>query len=256
MPHKAPDRIRNVALVGHRGSGKTSLAEALEACHAAGVIHRDLKPSNVMLHPTRGAVILDFGIAWFSAAANLTRTGAVIGSPQYMAPELFASSYVDARADVYAVGAMMFEMLTGRAMRLGSNVTELMSCPASAPCSHPAWSPDGSRIAYTQQQTVLVISVASPSPLPLAGGALPPVAGDPLFPRHLRARAAGARGGGEGRSPTGRPRGRGRRPAGGGQPPPAPPPPPGGGGGGAGAGGGGAGGVGGGAGGGGAGRGG
>ena len=103
----------------------TSLAEALEACHAAGVIHRDLKPSNVMIHPTRGAVILDFGIAWFSAAANLTRTGAVIGSPQYMAPELFASSYVDGRADVYAIGAMMFEMLTGRPMRLGSSVTEL-----------------------------------------------------------------------------------------------------------------------------------
>jgi hypothetical protein len=118
------------------------LASALERCHEAGIIHRDLKPANVMIHPTRGAVILDFGIAWFSAAASLTRTGAVIGSPQYMAPELFSSSYVDARADVYAVGAMLFEMLTGRPLRLGNNVTDLALRPNETPPAVSAMRPD------------------------------------------------------------------------------------------------------------------
>jgi len=118
------------------------LAEALQACHDAGIIHRDLKPANVMIHPTRGAVILDFGVAWFSAAASLTRTGAVIGSPQYMAPEVFASSYVDARADVYAIGAMLFEMLTGRAMRLGNNVTDLAMRTGEVPPAVSTLRPD------------------------------------------------------------------------------------------------------------------
>ncbi|MEW5849430.1 MAG: serine/threonine-protein kinase [Myxococcota bacterium] len=101
------------------------LAQALESCHSQGILHRDLKPANVVLHPQRGPVILDFGVAWFSSAANLTRTGAVIGSPQYLAPEAFASSVTDARADIYALGVILFEMLTGRPVHLADNVAEL-----------------------------------------------------------------------------------------------------------------------------------
>ncbi len=89
------------------------LAETVAACHTEGILHRDLKPANVMLHPDRGPIVLDFGVAWFSAAATLTRTGAVIGSPQYIAPEVLRSSVADARADVFALGVIVFEMLTG-----------------------------------------------------------------------------------------------------------------------------------------------
>jgi serine/threonine-protein kinase len=109
------------------------LLDALDACHRQGVIHRDLKPANVVLHPERGPVILDFGVAWFSSALNLTRTGAVIGSPQYLAPESFGSSLTDERADVYAVGVLLFEMLTGRTVYLAESVAELATLHASEP---------------------------------------------------------------------------------------------------------------------------
>lgn len=102
-----------------------SIAVALVACHQAGVLHRDLKPANIVLHPERGPVVLDFGAAWFAASANLTRTGAVIGSPQYMAPEAFKSSLGDARMDLYSLGAILFEMLTGRPVRVAQGVAEI-----------------------------------------------------------------------------------------------------------------------------------
>jgi len=102
-----------------------TLAEALHNCHSQGVLHRDLKPANIMIHAVRGPVILDFGVAWFSSAANLTRTGAVIGTPQYLAPEVFGSSVVDARADLYSLGVILFELLTGRPVHLVQNIAEL-----------------------------------------------------------------------------------------------------------------------------------
>lgn len=102
------------------------LADAVAACHLQGVLHRDLKPANVVIHPERGPVILDFGLAWFSAAANLTRTGAIIGTPQYMAPEVLRSAVVDPRADVYALGAMLFEMLAGRPVYLAASTDALV----------------------------------------------------------------------------------------------------------------------------------
>jgi len=101
------------------------LARALAAVHEAGVLHRDLKPDNVIMEPSRGPVIVDFGLAWFSAAATLTRTGALLGSPAYTAPEVFAGGLADARADVWSLGAILFEMLTGRPVWLAADITEL-----------------------------------------------------------------------------------------------------------------------------------
>jgi hypothetical protein len=102
---------RAVALVGE-------VAEALDAIHAAGLIHRDVKPGNVIVGRLNGgehAYLTDFGLAKAVAASGgLTRTGEVIGSLDYMAPEQIEAGRVDARADVYALGCVLFQLVTGR----------------------------------------------------------------------------------------------------------------------------------------------
>jgi serine/threonine protein kinase len=97
------------------------IADALASAHRQGIVHRDLKPSNVMLTP-RGAKLLDFGLATLRAPQALsgapdptvTAEGAVLGTVLYMAPEQLEGKSVDARADLFALGAILFEMLTGR----------------------------------------------------------------------------------------------------------------------------------------------
>ncbi len=93
------------------------LLDAVAAAHAVGVVHRDLKPSNVMLTRSGRIIVLDFGVAKLLAAdspARLTVTGATIGTPEYMAPEQLRGQAVGPAADLYAVGAILFEMLCGR----------------------------------------------------------------------------------------------------------------------------------------------
>jgi predicted Ser/Thr protein kinase len=90
------------------------IVSALCAAHDAGVIHRDLKPENVLLTTTGAVKVVDFGIAHMdSINTRLTKEGDVIGTPAYMAPEQLIGSAVDARADIYAVGVILTEMLTG-----------------------------------------------------------------------------------------------------------------------------------------------
>ncbi|MDB4959128.1 MAG: serine/threonine protein kinase [Myxococcales bacterium] len=93
----------------------------LEAAHEAGVIHRDLKPSNVLVGE-RGAVkLIDFGLATTTAGDGLTATGAILGTPHYMAPEQVRGKPVDVRTDIYALGALSYHLVTGRPPFSGDN---------------------------------------------------------------------------------------------------------------------------------------
>ncbi|WP_369825141.1 protein kinase [Kitasatospora sp. Root107] len=105
------------------------IADGLSAAHAAGVVHRDLKPANVML--TRGGVVkvLDFGMGRIvddPEDARLTSTGVAVGTARYMAPEQFKAEQVTQAADLYALGCLLFEMLTGVAPFVGEAAYELM----------------------------------------------------------------------------------------------------------------------------------
>jgi len=86
------------------------IAEGLQAAHDAGVVHRDLKPANVMITPEDHALIMDFGI---SASADAVAAGVVVGTLEYMAPEQSRGDVVDQRADIYAFGLILYEMLAG-----------------------------------------------------------------------------------------------------------------------------------------------
>jgi serine/threonine-protein kinase len=89
------------------------MCAALEAAHAAGLIHRDIKPANVLLTGSGQVKILDFGIARMAHSAGLTQTGTLIGTAQYLSPEQGAGQSVGPAADLYAVGCVLYEMLTG-----------------------------------------------------------------------------------------------------------------------------------------------
>lgn len=91
----------------------TDIAEALEYAHAKGIVHRDIKPENVMLSKRNEVKVMDLGIARSTGAATLTSTGATLGTPFYIAPEQIESSEVDGRADLYSLGVLLYEMLTG-----------------------------------------------------------------------------------------------------------------------------------------------
>jgi Tol biopolymer transport system component len=109
------------------------IAAALSEAHARGIVHRDLKPANVMLTRS-GAKVLDFGIARQATVEgeSLTKTGGVIGTPAYMAPEQFQGSSTGPQTDIYALGLVLHEMATGtRPGRKPGQTTELGEMPAS-----------------------------------------------------------------------------------------------------------------------------
>ena len=104
---------RGVLPVGEAADIASQVAEALDHAHRHGLVHRDIKPANVLIPPDGQVKVTDFGIAKATGGEDLTSTGAVIGTARYLAPEQVNGDAVDGRADVYALGLILYEMLTG-----------------------------------------------------------------------------------------------------------------------------------------------
>ena len=109
------------------------MLDALAHAHAQGVVHRDIKPANVMLTPDERVKLMDFGIARLRGVARQTRLGFAVGTPSYMAPEQLRSEDVDGRTDLYAVGLVLYELLTGEAPFVADSDHALMHQQLTAP---------------------------------------------------------------------------------------------------------------------------
>jgi eukaryotic-like serine/threonine-protein kinase len=114
----APDQAAGIA---------RQIASGLAAAHAAGVVHRDLKPGNILVDDAGRAAISDFGVARSLAGPGPTRPGSVVGTLDYLAPEQARGEEIDGRADLYALGILLFEMLTGKLPFAGGSEAEMLA---------------------------------------------------------------------------------------------------------------------------------
>lgn len=120
-------RIRNLMTVKDSVDIFLQIAGALIAVHSAGLCHRDLKPANVMMRPDGRIVLIDFGLAKvMDTAHNLTQAGEVRGSPYYISPEQAEGAAVDQRSDLYSLGIIFYEMLTGMRPFRGNSVMAII----------------------------------------------------------------------------------------------------------------------------------
>ncbi len=121
--HTSADKLLPVPVVMRIGA---RVAEALAYAHTRGVVHRDVKPANVMLHlPTGSVKVTDFGIARVTDASR-TRTGTVLGTPSFMSPEHLSGLRTDGRSDLYSLGVMLFQLLTGQLPFQADSMAKLM----------------------------------------------------------------------------------------------------------------------------------
>jgi serine/threonine-protein kinase PpkA len=110
------------------------IAHALDAIHAQGIVHRDLKPANILFRADGRPVIVDFGLAKdLSATSTLTIAGQLLATPRYMSPEQCLNLPVDGRSDLYSLGVILYEMLTGERMYESANSAKVVNMHVNAP---------------------------------------------------------------------------------------------------------------------------
>src|SRR5450631_601015 len=128
------DRLRNPMSVDESLYYVRAIAEALRVIHVFGILHRDLKPANVMLREDNSPVLIDFGLARREIDdTGTTGIGQVLGSPYYISPEQSQAQRVDARTDLYSLGVMFYEMLTGERPYSGRSAIAIMAQHAGSP---------------------------------------------------------------------------------------------------------------------------
>ena len=120
------------------------IADGLDFAHSQGILHRDLKPANILLDPDRGPMLSDFGLAKLISESGLsiTAAGGVVGTPHYIAPEVWEGQGTTARSDIYALGCILYEMLTGDKVFQGETPPTVMMSHFS-PLALPAAWPEG-----------------------------------------------------------------------------------------------------------------
>jgi serine/threonine-protein kinase PpkA len=112
----------------------SQIARALDAIHAKGIVHRDLKPANILFRPDGRPVIVDFGLAKDLAVhSTLTVVGQILATPRYMSPEQCLGHAVDGRSDLYSLGVIFYEMLTGQRIFESANSTAVINMHVNAP---------------------------------------------------------------------------------------------------------------------------
>jgi serine/threonine-protein kinase len=115
--HSLTDEMKQCPIPVKRGLKIIwDICRGMSAAHQVGVVHRDLKPPNILLNDQGLVKVVDFGLAAVNHAdSRLTRTGVILGTPTYMAPEQVRARTIDARTDIYSLGVIMYEIFTGRA---------------------------------------------------------------------------------------------------------------------------------------------
>lgn len=117
----------------------TAVGEALDFAHEQGILHRDLKPANILLDPERGPLLTDFGLAKLMSENSLSQSGNVVGTPYYIAPEIWDGEEATPQTDTYALGCILYEMLTGQKLFFGETPPTVMAAHFQTPGFPTRW---------------------------------------------------------------------------------------------------------------------